>query len=115
MKNFPTDFLKEKFLKISSRYTSKGAVIAERPTRKTVNVLKKPRFEKGFAYWIDKTNTIPKTSSDKKHSPNKSTPIQASLRKIESYVYQIFINEEMRKKPKFALGEIVSTADKNFL
>ena len=46
-------YLKSQNIKRSSRYTSKGAVFAERFIRTIRNLLKKPVFENGYANWID--------------------------------------------------------------
>ena len=51
-------YLKSQNIKRYSRYTSKGAVFAERFNRTIRNLLKKPVFENGDANWIDILDSI---------------------------------------------------------
>ena len=39
------------------------------------------------------------------------TPIQASLRKNEGYVYKNLLNKRKKIKPKNGIGDLVKTAD----
>ena len=45
------------------------------------------------------------------------TPIQASLKKNEGYVYKIFLSKRKKIKPKYKIGDLVRTAElkKTFL
>ena len=72
------EFLKLNDIKRYSRYTSKGAVFAERFNRTIRDLLKKPVFEKGNANWIDELQSITNIYNNKIHSSTKMTPIQAS-------------------------------------
>ena len=71
-------YLKSQNIKRYSRYTSKGAVFAERFNRTIRNLLKKPVFENGGANWIDILDSIIKKYNNTVHSSTKMTPIQAS-------------------------------------
>ena len=53
---------------------------------------------------IDKYN-------NKIHSTIKLTPIQASLKENEEYVYQKLLDKRKKIKPKFQLDDLVRTAD----
>ena len=106
-----TDFLKLNNIKRYSRYTSKGAVFAERFNRTIRDLLKKPVFEKGNANWIDELQSITDTYNNKIHSSIKMTPIQASKKSNESKVYAILQDKRKKRKPKYNLGDLVRTAD----
>ena len=68
-------------------------------------------FEQGDAKWIDVLQTITKQYNNKVHSSTKLTPIQASLKKNEDYVYKILLDKRKKKKPKYEIGDLVRTAD----
>ena len=109
------DFLKLNDIKRYSRYTSKGAVFAERFNRTIRDLLKKPVFEKGNANWIDKLSTITTKYNNKIHSSTKMSPIQASKKLNESEVYTTLQDKRTKRKPKYKLGDLVRTADtRNF-
>ena len=76
-------------MKLYSGISSYGAVFAERCNRTIRDLLKKPVFEQGNAKWIDILPTITKQYNKKVHSSTKLTPIQASLKKNEGFVYKI--------------------------
>ena len=105
------EFLKLNDIKRYSRYTSKGAVFAERFNRTIRDLLKKPVFEKGNANWIDELSTITSKYNNKIHSSTKMTPIQASKKSNESEVYTNLQDKRKKRKPKYQLGDLVRTAD----
>ena len=82
------DLLDKNNIKLYSRNTYLGAVFAERFKKSIRNLLKKPVFERGDGNWIDILSTITKQNKKKVHSSTKLTPIQASLKKNEGYVYK---------------------------
>ena len=105
------EFLKLNDIKRYSRYTSKGAVFAERFNRTIRDLLKKPVFEKGNANWIDELQSITNIYNNKIHSSTKMTPIQASKKSNESKVYANLQDKRTKRKPKYNLGDLVRTAD----
>ena len=109
--NFFQDFLNKNKIKIYSRNTSLGAVFAERFIRIIRDLLKKPAFEKGDGNFIEVLPKITKQYNIRKHSSTKLTPIQASLKKNEGYVYKIFLNKRKKITPKFQVNNLVRTAD----
>ena len=109
--NIFQDFLNRNNIKIYSRNSSYGAVFAERFNRAIRDLLKKPVFERGDGNWIDILPTITKQYNNKIHSSTKLTPIQASLKKNEGYVYINLLDKRKKIKPKFQLNDIVRTAD----
>ena len=54
---------------------------------------------------------ITKQYNNKVHSSTKLTPIQASLKKNEGYVYKKILDKRKRIKPKYEIGDLVRTAD----
>ena len=105
------DFLNENNIKLYSRNSSNGAVFAERFNRTIRDLLKKIVFEKSDANWIDVLPTITKQYNNRKQSSTKLTPIQASLKKNEGYVYKNLIDKLKKIKPKFQINHLVRTAD----
>ena len=105
------DFLNKNDIKLSCRNTSLGAVFAERFNRIIRDLPKKIVFEQGHAKWIDILPTITKKYKNKVHSSTKLTPIQASLKKNESYVYKNLLDKRKTIKPIFQLNDLVRTAD----
>ena len=93
------------------RYTSLGAVFAERFNRTTRDLLKRPFFERGDANWIDVLPTITKQYNKKIHSSTKLTPIEASLKKNKGYVYQKLLDKRKKIKAKFQVNDLVRVAD----
>ena len=55
--------------------------------------------------------TITKQYNKKVHSSTKLTPIQASLKKNEGYVYKNLLDKRKKIKPKFQINDLVRTAD----
>ena len=109
--NIFQDFLNKNDIKHYSRNSSYGAVFAERFNRTIRGLIKRPVFEKGDANWIDVLPIITKQYNDRIHSSTKLTPIQASLKKNEGYVYKNLLDKRKKVKPKFQINDLVRTAD----
>ena len=109
--NIFQDVLNKNDIKLYSRNTSLGAVFAERFNRTIRDLLKKIVFEKGDGNWIDILQTITKQYNNRIHSSTKLTPIQASLKKNEGYVYKNLLDKRKKVKPKFQINDLVRTAD----
>ena len=109
--NLFQDFLNKNNIKLYSRNSSYGAVFAERFNRTIRDLLKKIVFEQGDAKWIDVLPTITKQYNNRIHSSTKLTPIQASLKKNEGYVYKNLLDKRKKVKPKFQINDLVRTAD----
>ena len=109
--NIFQDFLTKNNIKLYSRNSSYGAVFAGRFNRTSRDLLKKIVFEQGDANWIDVLNTITKKYNNRIHSSTKLTPIQASLKKNERFVYKNLIDKRNKIKPKFQINDLVRTAD----
>ena len=109
--NIFQDFLNKNDIKLYSRNTSVGAVFAERFNRTIRDLLKKIVFENGDGNWIDILQTISKQYNNRIHSSTKLTPIQASLKKNEGYVYKNLLDKRKKVKPKYEIGDLVRTAD----
>ena len=105
------DFLNKNNIKLYSRNTSYGAVFAERFNRTIRDLLKKIVFEKGDANWIDVLPTITKQYNNRIHSSTKLTPIQASLKKNEGFVYKNLLDKRKKIQPKLQVNDLVRTAD----
>ena len=109
--NIFQDFLNKNNIKLYSRNSSYGAVFAERFNRTIRDLLKKIVFERGDANWIDVLPTITKQYNNKIHSSTKLTPIQASLKTNEAFVYKNLLDKRKKVKPKFQINDLVRTAD----
>ena len=109
--NIFQDFLNKNGIKLYSRNSSYGAVFAERFNRTIRDLLKKIVFEQGDAKWIHILPTITKQYNNKVHSSTTLTPIQASLKKNEGFVYKNLIDKRNKIKPKFQINDLVRTAD----
>ena len=109
--NIFQDFLNKNNINLYSKNSSYGAVFAERFNRTIRDLLKKPVFEKGDAKWIDILPTITKQYNNKVHSSTKLSPIQASLKKNEGFVYRNLIDKRNKIKPKYKIGDLVRSAD----
>ena len=109
--NIFQDFQNKNNIKLYSRNSSYGAVCAERFNRTIRDLLKKVVFEKGDGKWIDVLPTITKQYYKKVHSSTKLTPIQASLKKNEGYVYKNLLDKRKKIIPKFQTNDLVRTAD----
>ena len=109
--NIFQDFLNKNNIKLYSRNSSYGAVFAERFNRTIRDLLKWPLFEKDDGNWIDVLPTITKQYNNKVHSSTKLTPVKASFKKNEGYVYKKLLDNCKKKKPKYEIGDLVRTAD----
>ena len=109
--NIFQDFLNKNNIKLYSRNTELGAVFAERFNRTIRDLIKKIVFEHGDGNWIDILPTITKQYNNKVHSSTKLTPIQASLKKNEGYVYKNLLDRRKKVTPKFQINDFVRTAD----
>ena len=109
--NIFQDFLNKNNIKLYSRNSSYGAVLAERFNRTIRDLLKRRVFEKGESNWIDVLTVITKQYNNRIHTSTKLTPIQASLKKNEGYVYKILLDKRKKIKPKYEIGDLVRTAD----
>ena len=109
--NIFQDFLNKNNIKLYSRNTCLGAVFAERFNRSIRDLLKKIVFERGDAKWIDVLPTITKQYNNIVHSSTKMTPIQASLKKNEGFIYKNLLDKRKKVSPKFQLNDLVRTAD----
>ena len=98
--NILQHFLNKNNVKLYSRISSYGAVFAERFNRTIRELLKKVVFEKGDANRIDILPTITKQYNNRIHSSTKLTPIQASLKKNEGFVYKNILDKRKKIKPK---------------
>ena len=76
-----------------------GAVFAERFNRTIRDLLKRPVCEKGDGNWSDVLHTKTKQYITRVHSSTNLTPIQASLKKNEGFVYNS-LHEKRKKKTK---------------
>ena len=95
-----------------SRYTDKGPSIVERFNRTITDMLKKPIFLNGDANWINILPTIINEYNNRIHSSIKLTPIQASLKENEGFVYQNLLDKRKKIKPKYKLNDLVRVLDK---
>ena len=105
------DFLNKNNIKHYSRNTYLGAVFAKRFNKSIRDLLKRPVFEKGDGNWIDILQTITKQYNNRIHSSTKLTPIQASLKKNEGYVYKNLLDKRKKIQPKFQINDLVRVAD----
>ena len=109
--NIFQDFLNKNNINLYSRNSSYGAVFAEIFNRTIRDLLKKIVFENGDANWIDVLPIITKQYNNRIHSSTKLTPIQASLKKNESFVYKNLLDKRKKIKPKFQINDLVRVAD----
>ena len=108
--NIFQDSLNKNNIKHYSRNTYLGAVFAERFNKSIRDLLKRLVFEKGDGNWIDVLPTITKQYNNRIHSSTKLTPIQASLKKNEGYVYKNLLDKRKKVDPKFQLNNLVRVA-----
>ena len=109
--NIFQSFLNKNSIKLYSRNSSYGAVFAERFNESIRDLHKRPVFEKGDGKWIDVLPTITKQYNNRVHSSTKLTPIQASLKKNEGYVYKNLLDKRKKITPKFQINDLFRTAD----
>ena len=98
-------YLSSQNIKRYSRYTSKGAVFAERLNRTIRNLLKKPVFENGDANWVDVLDSIINKYNNTIHTSTKMTPIKASKITNQKKVLNNLQDKRSVQKPKFKLGD----------
>ena len=75
------------------------------------NLLKRPVFERSRANSIDILPTITKKYNNRIHSTTELTPIQASVKKNEGFVYNNLLDKRKKINPKFQVIDLVRTAD----
>ena len=68
-------------------------------------------FEQGHAKWIGFLPKITKQYNNRVHSLTKLTPIHASLKKNEGFVYNILLDKRKKIKPKIQVNDLLRTAD----
>ena len=87
----------------------KGEMFADKTNRNLSHLFEKFVFENYDGNWI---GILPKKNNKKnsKHSSTELTPIHASIKKKEGFVYQNILDK--RKKKRFNLGGKVRPADK---
>ena len=108
--NIFQDFLDKNNNKLFSRNSSYGAVFAERFKGTIRDLIKRLVFEQGDAKRIDILPTITKHYKNRIHSSTKLTPIQASLKKNEGYIYKILLDKRKETKAKFQVNDLVRSA-----
>ena len=99
-----------KNIKHCSRDNSFGAVFAERFNKSIRDLPKGPVFERVDGNWIDNLQTITKQNKNRVHISARIKRIQASLKKNEGFVYQIFQDKRKKNKPKFQVNDLVRVA-----
>ena len=109
--NIFQDCLNKNNIKHYSRNSYLGAVFAERFNKSIRDLLKRPVFEKGDGNWVDILPTITKQYNNRIHSSTKLSPIQASLKKNEGFVYKNLLDKRKKVNPKFQINDFVRTAD----
>ena len=88
-----------------------GAVFAEIFIRTFGDLLKRPVSERSESNWINILPTITKQYNKRIHSSTKLTPIEASVKKIDGFVYNNLLDKRKTIKPKFRINNHVRTAD----
>ena len=109
--NIFQNLLNKNNIKIYSRISSYVAVFAERFNRTIRDLLKRPVFEKSDGKWIDVLPKLRKQYNSRILSSTMLTPIQASLKKNEGYVYKNLLDKRKKTKPKFQVNDLVRTTD----
>ena len=100
VKRIFTNLLKNNNIKRFSKDTSLGAVFAVRFVRTITGLLKRPTFPSGDGNWVDILATKTKQYNNRIHLLTKLTPIQASLKKKERFLYKKLLDKRQKKKPK---------------
>ena len=75
------------------------------------DLLKKPVFEKSGSNWLHILPIKTKQYNNRTHTSNEITPIQASFKKNEGYVYKNFLIKRNKANPKFQVNDLVRIAD----
>ena len=86
-------------------------VFAERFNLINTDLLKRPVFEKGDGNWVDILPKITKQYNIRVHSSTKLSPIQASVKNNERYVYHNLLEKRKKVKPKFQVEHLIRTAN----
>ena len=86
--------LNKNYIKRNSRCFSLGAVFEERFIRAIRDLLKRPVFEKGDGKWIDVLPTITKQYNNIIHASTKVTPIEATVKNNEGFVYHNILDDD---------------------
>ena len=73
------------------------------------DLLERPVFEKRESNFFDILPTKTKQYNNRVHTSTMLTPIQASVKKNEGYVYNNLLDKKI--KPKFQVNDLVRTAD----
>ena len=97
-KNFEQTFLnllKNNNFKRYSRKLALGVLTAERSNRTIRDLLEKPVLQWVYTNWLDVLATTTKQYNNRIQSPTELTPIQASLKKKEGFV---FLNSVHKRK-----------------
>ena len=88
-----------------------AAVFAERIDKTIRNLLKRPVFEKGYVNWIDLLSVITEQYNNRVHTSTNFTPIQASLKMNEWFVYRNLLDKRKKVNPQFLANDLVRVAD----
>ena len=105
------NFLNNNEIKHSSRKSPLGALFAERFNRTIRDLFKKPVFERGDGNWIDVVSVKTKQYNNRVHTSTTLTPIQASLKRNEGYIYKNLLDKRKKTKPKFQVDNLFRRAD----
>ena len=103
-------FLNNNNIKLYFRNTSLGAVFADRFNRTIRDFCKRPVFERGKSNWIDVIPKITKKYNKRVHLSKKLTPVEASLKKNESCIYQKLLDKRKKIKPKIQVNDLDQVA-----
>ena len=94
-----SDLLNKNIIKRYSSCTSLGAVFAEKFNRNIRDLLEKLVLQSGTSDWVDMLSTITEQNINRNHSSTKTTPIDASFKKNEGYVYKNLLDKRKKTKP----------------
>ena len=105
------DFLNNSNIIHYTRNSYPRAVFAENFIRAFRDLHKQPIFERRDANWVDTLSTITKQYINRVLTSTKLTPIQASLRKNEGYVYKNLLDKTKKIKPNVQINDLIRVAD----
>ena len=108
-------FVSNNNLDFFSTNSSFGVVYAERYNRTIRNILKRTVFLKKYGNWIVVLPTITKQYNNRVHTFTKLTPIQASLKKNERYVYGNLLDKRKKAKVSSERSRSICSIKGNFL
>ena len=97
--NFFQNFSNTNNIKHYSRKSLLGAVSAESFNRTISDFLERPVFEKTESNWIDVLSVITKQYKNRVHFSFNVTPLPASLKMNEGYVYHNLLDKTKKMKP----------------